>query len=246
MPWKKKTATKKPAAKKRIYKRKHRLAVSNKGTTTKVGEPLRNSLSIPLPLRYRVKFRYCSTHIVQSGTSGTLSSSPLRFNLSSLYDPDNSGGGHQPYGYDQFTAMYEKYKVYKAKVTLQWFDVGATNTGFCCAALRPSTSGTGIASLTYPYYVEKQVGGSVCLTSTGNNRVVEQNIFVDLRKIVGVTRAQYNDAQYEANYNANPSTSVYLELASAFPSSANAIDVNVAINIEYYGVMWDRVPLTVS
>ena len=34
-----------------------------------------------------------------------------RFNLNNIYDPDRTGVGHQPYGYDQLGAIYNRYRV---------------------------------------------------------------------------------------------------------------------------------------
>lgn len=39
------------------------------------------------------------------------------FSMNSAYDPNNSGGGGQPYYYDQFAALYTNYKVLGAKCT---------------------------------------------------------------------------------------------------------------------------------
>lgn len=237
--------TKKSYKTRKVYKRKRRAVTQY--ATTRVGEPVRIAAPIPLPLRYSTKLRYTSTHIIQSGTSGTLSSSPLRFSLSSMYDPDQTNIGHQPYGFDQLAALYGKYKVNRAKVTIQWFDVGATNTGMCCAALRPSTNTTSPASLPFHSFVEKQVGGHVLLTSTGNNRCVEQTFNVDLRKIFGVTKAEFADEEfYAANVNADPTNQIFIEFASAFPSSSSAIDVNAVVIVEYFATFYNRVTLGAS
>ena len=38
--------------------------------------------------------------------------------LNSLFDPNLSGLGHQPRGFDQLMAVYEKYTVVAAKITV--------------------------------------------------------------------------------------------------------------------------------
>ena len=40
-----------------------------------------------------------------------------RFSINSLYDPDYSGVGHQPMYFDNYTQVYQKYKVKYAKIT---------------------------------------------------------------------------------------------------------------------------------
>lgn len=50
------------------------------------------------------------------------------FNLSSLYDPDATGLGHQPMGFDFWSQMYLKYTVTGAKVRLRFGTIGVVNT----------------------------------------------------------------------------------------------------------------------
>lgn len=42
------------------------------------------------------------------------------FKCNGLNDPTDALGGHQPYGFDQYAAIYNHYKVYKAKITVQF------------------------------------------------------------------------------------------------------------------------------
>jgi len=41
------------------------------------------------------------------------------FNLNSLHDPNTSGVGHQPTGFDQLIAIYEQFVVYGVKYRIQ-------------------------------------------------------------------------------------------------------------------------------
>lgn len=41
------------------------------------------------------------------------------------YDPDNGIGGGQPVGFDQYTALYQKYKCFGSKVVLKYVNTGA-------------------------------------------------------------------------------------------------------------------------
>lgn len=42
------------------------------------------------------------------------------FKCNGLNDPTDAIGGHQPYAFDQYAAIYNHYKVYKAKATVQF------------------------------------------------------------------------------------------------------------------------------
>lgn len=48
------------------------------------------------------------------------------FRANSLYDPNLSGTGHQPLGYDQWSAFYDHYNVIGAKIKCTFMSSGAT------------------------------------------------------------------------------------------------------------------------
>lgn len=52
-----------------------------------------------------------------TSTTGSLGS--YFFNATSCYDPNNTGTGHQPAGFDQYMALYESYVVEGATFTVQ-------------------------------------------------------------------------------------------------------------------------------
>lgn len=41
-----------------------------------------------------------------------------KFNLNSIFDPNLTGGGHQPYGRDTMATLYNRYRVYNCRVTI--------------------------------------------------------------------------------------------------------------------------------
>jgi ribosomal protein L35 len=87
------------------------------------GHPFRFSRKIPrrLPMRgfpkkQLVTMRYSGDYTVPSHDAG---SGPLVFRLNSIEDPEYALGGHQPFGHDQFAAIYHKYCVIGAKVRVE-------------------------------------------------------------------------------------------------------------------------------
>lgn len=68
-----------------------------------------------VPPRMRQTLRYAQ-EINLVGTSGALASNGIALN--GLFDPDTTGGGHQPLGFDQYLAMYERYCVLSTRVTI--------------------------------------------------------------------------------------------------------------------------------
>lgn len=70
----------------------------------------------PFPLIQFAKLTY-----VQEFTLNPSSSTPVYqiFRANSLYDPDYTGAGSQPMGFDQFTTLYNHYEVYGSRIELQ-------------------------------------------------------------------------------------------------------------------------------
>jgi hypothetical protein len=59
--------------------------------------------------------RYCETITF---TSATVSTTNWCFHCNGLYDPNATGGGHQPYGHDTYADIYNQYTVLKSKIKI--------------------------------------------------------------------------------------------------------------------------------
>jgi len=60
-----------------------------------------------------VKLRYASNTRLTGGVSNLRE---LQFRLNGLFDPDFSLGGHQPMGFDEWSAFYGRYRVNQPSV----------------------------------------------------------------------------------------------------------------------------------
>lgn len=63
------------------------------------------------------KHRYAESFQVQPGTTSTLGT--YQFRCNGMYDPNYSGAGHQPFGFDQMCTFYKKYTVIGSKITVK-------------------------------------------------------------------------------------------------------------------------------
>lgn len=69
----------------------------------------------PFPAKIRCKLRY-STIV---GLDPQVSTPGINlFRANSIFDPDYSGAGHQPYGHDQYQALYNHYSVDSSVITM--------------------------------------------------------------------------------------------------------------------------------
>lgn len=93
---------------------------SRKGWNRRFKRKIAKSSSIPWyqpqPTRALVKLRYCDVTTITS-TSGA--SNTAQYNISSLYDPDYTFLGHQPYLYDQITSLFNAYCVKSVRIKMK-------------------------------------------------------------------------------------------------------------------------------
>jgi len=88
-----------------------------------------------------VKFRY--SDLITIDPAAGLTASHL-FNANGLFDPNQTGTGHQPYGFDQWMAIYNHYIVESSKITVKFIssNISTTSTSIFIGgvALKDDTS----------------------------------------------------------------------------------------------------------
>jgi hypothetical protein len=86
--------------------------------SSRFGAPSGTALSlkrIPLfPMKFRGSLRYADSGLTMTSSSGTVAS--YVFSCNGLYDPDITGTGHQPAGFDQMMLSYDHYTVTRARI----------------------------------------------------------------------------------------------------------------------------------
>lgn len=88
---------------------------------------------------FRTKLKYVENVVLQS-VAGAIGRNA--FNCANCNDPNNTGVGHQPMFWDQFTALYARYKVHKStlKVTFNVQTEGAGTSVFAIGILGGSST----------------------------------------------------------------------------------------------------------
>jgi len=70
----------------------------------------------PFPIRMVATLRYCETIAI---TNSLTNIGNYNWACNSIYDPNLTGTGHQPYGHDTYASIYNQYTVLKAKITFR-------------------------------------------------------------------------------------------------------------------------------
>lgn len=186
-------------------------------------------------------FRYADS--INVGTIAGGGWSYWAFRLNSIFDPDSSGSGHQPYGHDAMAGIYNRYRVYTCewKVTIP---SQSQSIGCFCVPLNGAAFAINSAS-TFALGCEMPRAKSG-YTSTGGAPPVIFKGKLDLWKLTGVTRGEYtSDDRYASSYSGNPSEQMELELGFFNNSTANQ-DPRFIIDIWYTTESYDPIVQSAS
>lgn len=203
-----------------------------------------NTPIIP-PMR-QLKLRYAETFSLSTGAAGVLGTQQ-GMRLNSLYDPNWTGTGHQPYGYDQIVQFYKSYRVNAARVQLIWTTIGGTAEVCCAYELTPTNSGLTLTGQSVDRVTEVNKVSTNVLSASGNTRTVKTDFFVKMKDIFAVSAEKlHSDDKYAAAYNSDPTEIVYLLMAVGSYSGTAGESVSVQVIIDYYATLYDSVVMTQS
>lgn len=188
-----------------------------------------------LPDRIFVKLRYRES-LTFSQTSGSIGYNIYRGN--SLFDPDLTGTGGQPYLYDQWSAFYNNYRVYGSKVR---FDISGNGGGGFNGArfgLTPSTQSTVLSSVELYHETPRTKYRSMKMgaVAVGQGSVVH---YISTRKAVGLNNKAEFDNDFSATVGANPAQQWYWHVW-CYTSDQNTIAANGNVILTYYVEFYNR------
>jgi len=181
----------------------------------------------PLPERYVCKMKYAENFIVGSGTSP---SSYTYFRLNSLYDPDYTLGGHQPYGYDQISPLFTGYRVYATSWRVTMENTLGETSMFMAVMPIPSANTFTFPSISSSMENPRARYGTY--TVGAKALIIKGRSF--LPKLAGVPVMTYRaDNNYSSAVAGNPVIPLNLVVFVSDPTEATNIPANnVIVNVE--------------
>lgn len=143
------------------------------------------SLGIPKARFTKLKWSAHYQFNLGAGTGATAD-----FKINSCYDPVAAIGGTQPYYFDQYSAMYQRYRVYGVKINI-------------IAAAQCATAGTIWPSMLLSHYCDSAPAwGTIDVAATAKGNVLrmiplgQNKVFIskyyDLSKVTGMSKKEYN------------------------------------------------------
>lgn len=189
--WKKKGAARKRAA---LARRRRRGGVN----LTKM-----RTLN-PVPQRMIAKHKYASTvQVPISGGAGL-----WQINLNSVYDPDRTGTGHQPYGRDTYAQLYNRYRVIGCRYAVA---IAPENPNQVCQLVAVPTCSSVIPYPDCATAREQPRAKYIVQNPGAPARFVKG--YVSLPQLQGLTTTQYMAGDvYQAQTGSNPSELAILNL----------------------------------
>lgn len=138
--------------KKRKYKR------------TRRGRRRRRRVRYTMPSKMLVKLRY-NTKVTLDPDATALGGEHL-FRANCIYDPDYTGAGHQPRGFDQWMGLYHRFHVIGSRIRARCVSIGTETVPFYLgiSKSRGGSSNLGIAEENI-----ERIGTSTMVLPGGNN-----------------------------------------------------------------------------
>ncbi len=198
-------------------------------------------LNAPVPPQRRVLFKYCDTiSLTSSSLTVRTTGNQYEFKINSCYDPDFTSTGHQPYMWDQFAALYGRYRVDAVDVQIDVIPSPSTSHCVCVLAQGPSggwsLDGRPMASL-----VENtKVRNVVALA----NAVKEHTLrfHVDIEELIGIPKGALamNLNEYSSLTSNTPSRACYLNLATSCYAGTSET-IQVMVTLVQHVTLWDPI-----
>lgn len=152
------------------------------------------------------------------GATGTLS-------LNNLYDPNISGTGYQPIGFDQMSAIWNNYRVLKIRVKAEWLPTGVAHS----VGMYPSGFSTLSAD---PVAWTVQPFSRTRLTSTTTPVVLQQTYLP--WNVLGIKKQNYMaENDYLSSSSGGPVRPTYLHIFAKNFDNGTATSAPVRVTLEY-------------
>lgn len=187
----------------------------------------------PFAPRYITKMKYSEAFTLSLANSYT-----QVMNLNSLFDPNRTGIGHQPYGYDQLAALYNRYRVIGCSYLVNCYNAGA-----------PIRWGTIVSNDVPPINNVSELAenprAQIRVQIPGGNTTKIMS-YISIPKLMGRTKTQYMaDDRYQSNVGASPAELALLTVTGGTMTDVST-DILCDITLEYTVEWFDAIPLDQS
>lgn len=198
-----------------------------------------------VPASKLVKMKYVQ-HISLNASAGGSARNIFRAN--SCFDPDQTGTGHQPLGFDQWSIFYDHYTVVGSKCTVQFMSQGSSgsiDSSVVGVFLSDNTS----ALPSVETLLEQPNSRHRMLTTTNASQKATVSKGFSAKKFFGLQSIKDNRNLIGASTSANPTEDAYFSVyQSSYDSNGilNPNEIKAVVTINYLVYFTERKTLVGS
>jgi hypothetical protein len=159
-----------------------------------------------------------------------------------MFDPDITGTGHQPRGFDQLMLFYDHFVVLRAKIKVQFFNASTTTPALVFVTVRDTST----PSTSYLDYLESSLTKTTQLGvegTTAATKVLEYD--VNIGHFLG-NRDPMTDPQLKGSTAANPTEGCSFHIGAFSPDLFTASGVTIMVTVEYFCALVEPKVVTAS
>lgn len=157
--------------------------------------------------------------------------SSYTFRANSIADPDVTGAGSRPMGYDQMAALYGRYLVGASKVSIRCTSDFGDNS---FVAILPDLDATGPSnwqSFTEQAFVRQR------MLSVQNGNIAHLSNFMSTKKLFGTS---IQDRNFSSNFPSGPTILWYWHVSTRPFDLGEDCRIDMEITLTYYVKMYER------
>lgn len=192
----------------------------------------------PFPSRHRNILSYTSDRKTLNGTVGGLTGGVHEWGLNCLFDPDITGVGHQPMGFDETIALWKSYKVTKVDFKIRCFV--ETARPYIAAQVTSSQAVANVSGKTYGELNER-TGCAVRILGEADDSTIYGSF--DMASIEGQSII---DDNYGGSSAGNPANKIKLTVTSGDASLVDVSGMSYYITLNFHVQWHNRQVLTQS
>lgn len=188
--------------------------------------------SSPLPKVFKYTCKYSDTQIDLNPGAGGLLVSHL-FACNGLYDPDISGAGHQPLGFDQLMPMYDHYRVIGSRIRVTFSNHDTTYpqiVGIHCQDNTTVSEGS-----VDPLIENGRTRWTKLATEGSGGSVKTLQYNWSAKNFFG--KSSLNGDRYQGTVSANPTEMAYFRLFAQPDHANDSSAVRCTVEIDYIALL---------
>lgn len=166
------------------------------------------------------------------------------FKANGIFDPDSTGVGHQPRGFDQWMTAYKNFAVIGSKITAKFASNASTSTIDTLLSITCDNTSVPSGAIGMLEAATSKPSISWEVFAPGNNEPVTLSQTFSHKKWFG---KDYYEDQYAGSSSADPNELCFYNLsAQAMGAVDNPANINVAVQIDYLVMLYNPETLPLS